>query len=78
MQNQTLLVHPSSDLDDLLLRKDGPVECVLEGNDLGWGRVNVVAEDEIRLDVVLEGEVMTVGGRDSCGGRREQTKRSQP
>jgi len=65
VQDQPSFVHSLSDLDNLLLRKDGSGEGVLERNDLGRRVMDVVLKNEVGLDVVFEGEMVAVGGKDS-------------
>jgi len=60
-------VHSLTDLDDLVLREDGSAQRVLQRDDSRRSVVNVVFfQDEVGLDVVLEGEMVSVCGENGC------------
>ena len=70
VENQTFLVHSVSNPDNLVLREDRSVQGVLQRNDSGGSRVDVVSENEVGFDIVFEGEVVAIGGRDGCWARK--------
>lgn len=68
MQRDPLLLRKRRDLDELVLREDGPAQGVLERDEPGWRAVDVGGKGNGREDVVGEGKVVPVLGDDGVGG----------
>lgn len=61
MHNDALTPHGVRNPDNLLLREDHAREGVLEGDELGGGRVDILAKDGV-VDDFLQSEVVAVLG----------------